>query len=165
MATSLLGATPTDTVRPRSSRDPAADLVGDGGGAAELAEVVGDIEVGLVEGQRLDDRSEEAVDGEDRLGLGAIPFELGFEEDRVRTQPARLRRGKGRVDAVAAGLVVGGGDDPAAVGVAPHHHRFADEGGVVPHVDRGIEAVHVAVQDAAVVLPGIHGDVGWGWRV
>ena len=50
--------------------DPAADLLGDRAGDAEPVPVLGDVEIGFVEAQRLD---QVGVIGEDRADLAARP--------------------------------------------------------------------------------------------
>ena len=64
--------------------DPGADLLGDPGGDADPLQILGDVEIGLVEAERLDQRR---VVGEDRADLErdrAIGVEARLDEDRGR---------------------------------------------------------------------------------
>src|SRR5204863_8429372 len=51
------------------------------------------------------------------------------------------------VDAEFAGVVVGGCDDAASLRGPADDYRLANQRRVVPHLDRGIESVHVDVED------------------
>ncbi len=128
---------------------PTADVLGDRGCAREGPQVLAEVEEGLVERERLDERGVGAVDGEDRPRLLPVAVEVGLQEHRLRAAAAGKGRRHRRVDAEVPSFVAGRGHHPASGGVAADHHRFADERGIVPHVHRGVEAVHVGVQDAA----------------
>ena len=53
------------------------------------------------------------------------------------------------MDAEAARFVVAGGDHAALVRPSPDRQRPAAQGRVIPHLDGGVEAVAVAVDDLA----------------
>jgi hypothetical protein len=53
------------------------------------------------------------------------------------------------VDAELTSLVAGGRDHAAPLGIPSDDDRLATQPRVVTGVDRGVEAVHVAVEDAA----------------
>src|SRR5262245_28886888 len=69
------------------------------------------------------------------------------KEDTLRTEPVSRGRGHGTVDAELAGLVAGGRHHATLLGRAADDHGLAGKGRVVPDLDRGIESVHVDVDD------------------
>ncbi len=116
---------------------------------AEKTHARSDIEKRLVERQRLHQRR---VTGEDFANCArhpGIPIHARADKHRVGTQALRLSLScrHGAVHPVAPGRVVGGGDHAAPFGRAAYHHRFTHELGVVELFDRGVEGVHVDVQD------------------
>ena len=71
-----------------------------------------------------------------------------LDEDQLRAEFHRLAARHRAVHAEGARLVARGRDDAAALGVADRH-RAAAQRGVVALLDRGVEGVHVDVDDAA----------------
>jgi hypothetical protein len=51
------------------------------------------------------------------------------------------------MDAEAARRVIAGGDDAALQGAAAHGHGQVAQGGIVAHLDGGIETVAIAMDD------------------
>ena len=126
---------------------PPPDLLRHRRRAPRLAQVVADVEVGFVDRHRLHQGGELVVDGEDLLRLARVAAEVGRDEDGVRAEPAGARGGHRRMDAEAADLVAGGRHHPPALGPAADHHRLAAQRRIVAHVNRRVEAVHVAMED------------------
>ena len=56
------------------------------------------------------------------------------------------------MDAVPTGFVARRRDDTAPTGISADDEGQADEGRVVPRLDRGVETVHVAVEDPTHAL-------------
>ena len=141
--------------------DGVADGAGDFGGGGEAALVFGDVEVGLVEREGLDEVGVAAEDVAGLAGDGAVAEEVGGDEDGVGAEALGAEGGHGGADAEAAGFIGGGADD-GAVAAPGDDDGFAAEGGVVALLDRGVEGVHVDVDD----LAGGHGGrVAGGFEV
>ncbi len=124
------------------------DLLGHGRGAAPGLEVVAHIQIGLIYRDLLDDGGKAAEDVEDLLRLRAVATEIGLDKDRMRAEPHCAGRRHRRVDPVLAYLVARGRHHPPTLGAAADDDRLALERRVVADMNRGIERVHVAVEDA-----------------
>src|SRR5262249_32981261 len=85
---------------------------------------------------------------------GLVAHEIRRHEHRVRAQPLGAHRGHGRAHAVAARLV-GGRAHHRAQAAPGHHHGAAAQGGIVALLHRGVERIHVDVDDLA------HGSDGY----
>ena len=128
--------------------DPGADLLGDPGGDADPLQILGDVEIGLVEAERLDQRR---VIGEDRADLvrdRAIGVEARLDEDELGAAALGGDRGHGRADAVFARLVARRRDHAAHL--AADRDRLAPQLRIVALLDRRIEGVHVDMDDLAL---------------
>lgn len=108
---------------------------------------VADIEIGLVQRQRLDQIGELAKDGVDLTGNRAIGLETWFDDQQVRTQLQRMSRGHRRAHTIRPRLVVAGGDHPTPISRTAHRQRAAGQARVVAHLDCRIEAVAVDVDN------------------
>lgn len=129
--------------------DAGADLLGDRRHAGEIAAVVHQLQVGLVQGERLDQFGVVVEDRAQLLRDLHIGGKARRDEDRLRTQSARLGTGHGASDAELAGRVACRADHRPAVGRSAHHQRQAPKRGVVPLLDRRVEGVHVHMHDAS----------------
>ena len=110
----------------------------------------GQIEKGLVDRQRLDERRQ-ALHPLANLAADARVFgHVRLDDDRLRTQRKRPCRRHRRADAEGAGDVAAGGDDAAAPAAADDD-RLVGEGRVVALLDRGVEGVAVDMGDRQVV--------------
>ena len=127
--------------------DPGADLLGDDGGDADPLQVLGDVEIGLVERERLDQLRIVGEDRADLLGDGAIGIEARLDEDEPGAAALRARRGHGRADAIVARLVARRSDHAAHS--AADRDRLAAQRRIVALLDRGVEGVHVDMDDLA----------------
>jgi hypothetical protein len=126
--------------------DVGADPVPDGAGVTEQPDGTCDVEEGLVEGQRLDQRRVGAQDGHHRPRSLAVALEVAADDHQFGAQAAGPHHRHRAVDPEASGLVRGSGDDPSA-SLAPHDHRPSLQRRIVPLLDGGVEGVHVDVQD------------------
>jgi hypothetical protein len=121
----------------------------DGRGLAEQAAAARNVKESLVDGQGLDQGRDAGEDGED------LPRDLGValaprpDEHALGAEPPGHGRAHGAAHAEPAGLVAGGGHHAATLGRTADDDRAPGQGGVVQHLDRGIEGVHVHVQDRA----------------
>ena len=133
--------------QPALLADSAADVLGDRPRAAEAVPVLGDVEIGLVEAQRLD---QIGIVGEDRADLPAdlaIDVEPRLDEDQVGTRPLGRDRRHRRPHAERARLVARRRDYPAMP--AADRHRLAPQRRIVALFDRRVEGVHVDMDDLA----------------
>ena len=85
--------------------DPAADVLRDGSGGAEAAAVLGHVEIGFVEAQRLDQVGIIEEDRPDLLRHRAINVEVRLDENQLRAAALRRHRRHCRADAIFARLV------------------------------------------------------------
>ncbi len=91
--------------------DPILDSGGDRDRVGVQPLHPGDVEERLVERQRLDERREGGQDVPDLHGNPGVFFMVPRYEDALGAEPPRLAHRHGRMDAVAAGFVRGGGND------------------------------------------------------
>ena len=115
--------------------------------ASRSPQILGDVEIGLVEAQRLDQRR---IVGEDRADLlrdGAIDLEARLDEDQVGAAPLGGDRGHGRAHAEVARLVARRRDDAAMA--AADRERLAAQSRIVALLHGRIEGVHVDMDDLA----------------
>ena len=80
-ARNLFGATPADAVSPVASRIARLQTLGDRRGERLAPGVLGDVEVGLVERQRLDERRDLAEEREDGRRRGLVAREVRPDDD------------------------------------------------------------------------------------
>ena len=93
LAASFTSATPAETASPVSAAHLALDARRDGRPVAVEGAAGGDVEEGLVERERLDQRRVAPVDVEDLVGELAVAVEARVEEDALRAEPAGLAVG------------------------------------------------------------------------
>ena len=104
------------------------------------------VEERLVDREPLDGRGrilEDAKERLARLGVGGHPRR---DDDRIGTEAPRLPPAHRGADAVRLGLVARRQHDPRS-----DDHRPAAQGGVVALLDRGVERVHVGMEDRGLV--------------
>ncbi len=156
MARNLLQERPMETVMP-TSRSTRAAISGQrlGGGRRLGAVVVGEVEIGFVEGDRLDDGGGGGEDGADVLAHPLVLGHVGGNDGGVRAQLQRLEHRHGRAGAELAGDVAGRRHHAASAGVADDD-RLLGQLGPVALLDGGVEGVAVDVGDAE------RGDLGVG---
>ena len=134
--------------QPGLGADVGADHLGDIGRERDVAVVLGDVEIGLVEAQRFDQRG---VAGEDIADLArdrAVGVEARLDEDKFGAAAARGHGRHGRAHAEFPRLVAGGGDDAAFAGAADGD-RLAAQVRIVALLDGRIERIHVDMDDLA----------------
>ena len=120
-ARNLFGATPADAVRPGLGADALLQPAGDRRRQRLVPRVLGDVEVGLVERERLDERRHLAEDREHRGRRRLVAREVGRHDDERRAQPDGPGHRHRRADAEGARLVARRG-----------HHAAADRAGRRP---------------------------------
>ncbi len=139
--------------------DGGTDRVGDLGGGLGS---VGDIEIGLVEGEGFDLIGEAGKDSADFFGNGGVVVHPGMNHDEIRALFAGDEDGHGTADPEFAGTVVTGADDAAGT-VTADRNRFVAETGVITHFDRRVKAILIDMDD----FTGGHQGAGVppaGWR-
>jgi len=109
--------------------------------------VLGHVEVRLVERQRLDERRHLAENREHRIGRRLVAGEVGTDDEEGGAEAHGAGHRHRRVDAEGARLVAGRGDHAPPLGPSAHGERLAAQRGIVALLDRGIERVHVDVND------------------
>ena len=115
--------------------------------------ILGDVEIGLVERQRLDEGCHVAEDPENQIRGGSVSCKIRRHDDQFRAQPDRLRHRHRRVHAVFPRLVAGRRDDAALVRPAADRKRPASQRRIVALLDRRIERIHVDVKNPAHTRP------------
>ncbi|MNF48766.1 hypothetical protein D3C84_300240 [compost metagenome] len=132
-------------------RDPPANILSNPRGAAGKVRTVRDIQIGLIQRQRLD---QFGVVTEDRLDLarhGLVGIHPRLDDQQVRAQLQRMPGGHGRTHPVGTGLVIARSDHPATIRSTAHRQRFACQARIVTHLDGGIEAVAIDVDDFSLI--------------
>src|SRR5947209_12260939 len=110
----------------------------------------GHVEEGLIERDRLDERSSLGEYRHDRIGCFDVTIEVAGHVDAVGAKPSSDREGHCRPDAEGPRLIGGRHHDPSLAGPVPaDDHRLAAVLGMVALFDRCVERVKVAVQDGA----------------
>ena len=116
----------------------------------DALQVFGDVKIGFVERQRLDDRRVLGEDLADLLRDRLVDLEARLDEDQVRALPlARSPMAWPTWTPNFAGFVAGCRHDAALAGSADGD-RLAAEIRIVPLLDRRVEGVHVDVDDLAL---------------
>jgi hypothetical protein len=111
--------------------------------------VLGDVEVGLVERERLDQRRHGAEEREHLGRHGPVFTEIGRHHRELRTEPDRTRHRHGGAHAERASLVARGGHHAAALRPAADGDRLPAQFRPVALLHGRIEGVHVDVDDPA----------------
>ena len=126
--------------------DAGADFPGNlRGGAGEVA----DIQVGFVEGKRLDERRVFEKHGADLGALGAVEIEPRGHHDELRTTSQRHEGRHGGADAVLARLVVAGGQHAAPLARAADSERVTAQVRAFALLASRVEAIHIDMDDLA----------------
>ena len=122
-------------------------------------QILGHVEIGLVQRQRLDDRR---VFGEDRADLPRhllVDVEARLHKDQVGTFPLRGDRRHGGAHAELSRFVACRRDD-AALPRSADGDRLAAQLRIVALLDGGVEGVHIDVDDLAL-LRRYDGDIAF----
>ena len=111
--------------------------------------LAGQVQVGLVQRDRLDERRVAVEDPEDRLRGLAIGGEVAGHEDRGGAEAAGPAEGHRRPHPEGARLVRGGGHHAAFPGHpgAANNHRLPTKLGAAQLFHRGVEGIEVDVHD------------------
>src|SRR4051812_12247810 len=133
---------------PGALQDRRPDLGGDPAGPGNALQVLGEVEIGLVEREGFDERGVFLVDLPDLAGNRPVDLEARRHEDEFGTEAKRLHRGHGGADAELPRLVAGGGYD-AALARAADGNRPPAQRRIVALLDAGIEGVEVDMADLA----------------
>lgn len=106
------------------------------------------VEIRLVERQGLNQIRITAENCVDLAGYLSIVLQSGFNENQIRTKRFCFRTRHGASDAVSAGFVACGCDNPPPLGMADGNRTTA-KSRIVALLNRGIKRIHVDVDDAA----------------
>ena len=137
--------------QPRPFANAGPDRLGDLRRRRDALQVLGDVEVGLVQRQWLDDGRVLGEHGADLLRHCLVHVEARPDEDQLGAFPPRRDPGHGRSHAEAPGLVARRRHD-AALARAAHRDGLAAQGGVVALLHGRVEGIHVDVDDLALTL-------------
>ena len=113
----------------------------------------GEVEKGLVDGERLDQRRQVEHHGADLAADRGVFLHVGRDDDRVRTGLQRPEHRHRRAHAADAGDIAGGGDHAALS--AADDDRLVLERRIVALFDRRIEGVAVEMGDRQAVQLGV----------
>ena len=111
--------------------------------------VLRDVEVGLVERHRLDQRRDLAKNGEHRGRCRLVFREIRRDDDERGAEADGSGHRDRRTHAEGARLVAGRSDHAAPIGPAADRDRLAAKRWVVALLDRRVERVHVDVENPA----------------
>ncbi len=120
----------------------------------------GQIQPGLVQRQRLDQRRQGLQPPHDPPALGLVADEVGLQHHRLGAELQGGEHRHGRTDARDACDVTGGGDHPP-LGAA-HDHRLVAQLRPVTLLHRGVEGVAIQVGDGQRVQLCVRDDPGRG---
>lgn len=124
-----------------------ADFLKDAGRAAAAVGAVRKIQIGLVQGKRLDAVRKTVENFGNCRGLRLVAGHIYGKEDQMGAELQGMSAGHGRMDSELAGLVITGAKHPPSTGVAAHGHGFSLQAWVFPCFHCGIETVHVDMRD------------------
>ena len=133
----------------RRGTDLFLEAPGDVDGERFVPRVLGDVEVRLVERERLHQRGDGAEEAEHGCRYGAVLREVGRDNDEVRAEADAPGPSTSRPDAEGARLVAGRRHHAAPLGPAADRDRLAPQLGPIALFDGRVERVHVDVDDAA----------------
>jgi hypothetical protein len=133
--------------QPQTLADLLLDAAADFHGRAEQRLRARDVQERLVQRQWLDEGSERAQDLPDLFRNLGVVVQPRRQHDRVRAEPPGGGGGHGAMHTVFPHLVVGRRDHAAPLRRAAHDDGFADQLPAVPLLDRGVEGVHVNMED------------------
>ena len=146
MARNLLQESPIETVMASLFSTSAANRASTLAGRHAVQPLgAGQIEEGLVDRQRLDQRRQREHHLADLAADPRIFFHVGPDHSGVRAQPQRLEHRHGRSHPEGAGDVAGRGDDAALA--AADDHRLGGKRRIVALLDRGVEGVAIDMGD------------------
>ena len=148
-ARNLLGATPAEAVSPVVSRICCLEAPGDVDGQRLVPRVLGDVEVGLIERERLHQRRDGTEEREHVGRHGPVLREVGRDDGEVGTEADRPGHRHGGPDAEGPRLVAGRRHHAAPLRPAADGDGLASQLGPVALFDGRVERVHVDVDDAA----------------
>ena len=127
--------------------DSPADVLSDTRGTAGKMLAATHIEKGFVERQGFDEIGVGSKDPVDFAGRFLIGIHPGPHNQQIRTELQRMTGGHRRANAVCASFVVAGCNHAAPISQATDRYGPVGEAGIVPHFDRGIEAIAIDMDD------------------
>jgi hypothetical protein len=128
------------------ARISCADLLGDLRRQADSFQILGDVEIGLVERQGLDDRAIGGEDFPDLQGDGLVSVEARFDEDQIG---AFSLGGDGRHRGMNPELprLIACRRHDAAFARSANRDRLAAQLGIIALFHRRVERVHIDMDD------------------
>ena len=141
------GGEPPGARQSRLAGDGAQQFVGRGKRRAVEALRSGEIEIGLIDRDHLDDGRKSSEDRGDAVAPLRIFLVMAVEEHGVRAElsgGAQRHRG---MNAVFASFVAGGRNDSALIRAAAHDYGLSAQFGAFKELDRDEKRVHVHMED------------------
>ena len=135
----------------RRISDVGTDAARDADGITEQADAGRDVEKGLVEGEALHFGRDAPKYFEDLLRDIAVVVQTGVYANRVGATLQRFAHWHCRAHAKLARLVACGRND-TTLPLTTDEYGLSRKLGVIALLDRGIERVHIDVQDGALVV-------------
>ncbi|CAH0323954.1 hypothetical protein SRABI123_05759 [Pseudomonas sp. Bi123] len=126
---------------------PTTNILGDSRGAAAKMRTLRHVEVSLVQGKRLDQVGVIAKDRMYFLRRLSIGLHARLDDGQVRTQFQGMSGRHGRAHAISPRFIVTGSNHPTPIRRATHRQRLTGQAWVVTHLDGGVEAVTIDVDD------------------
>ena len=133
--------------KPGRGEDFRAQAFGDAGGGAVFMRAVADVQIGFIERKGFDGIGDGEHQRADLQADGAVHGKARRREDELRATLLRAVGGHGGMDAIAARFVAGSGNHAAFFRGARDDKRLAAPFGVVALLHRGVEGIHVDVDD------------------
>ena len=108
---------------------------------------IGNIEIGLIQRQGFNPVGIALEDGPQGGRDLLVHRHPSRQHRQAGTQTPGMGRGHRRMDAKAPRHIVAGGDHPTSIRLTANRQRNVAQRRVVPHLDRGKEAIHVDMND------------------
>ena len=116
----------------------------------------GDIEIRFIERERFDQRGEAMKNSANHGGFAPINIEARRQNDEFRTTLQRHESRHGRAHAKFARFVIARRQHAATIARAANADRLAAQFRAIAHLDRGIKAIHVEMDDRPSVRLDLH---------
>ena len=114
------------------------------------------VEIRFVERERLNERGEAMQDFANHRGFLAVNIEAGRHDNQVRAPLKGHESRHGRTHAELTRFVVTGGQNSAPIARATHADGLSFQRRLIAHLDRGVEAIHVEMDDGALLSLRLH---------
>ena len=129
--------------------DSLFDLPTDFGGASKQGFAPRDIEKGFVERKRFNQWSELLKNVSNLPGHGRVVINPRLNDDSMRAKSSGTTRRHGTMHSKLASLIIRRSHNPTTFRRTTNDHRLTNKRRILPLLNRGIESIHVDMQDHA----------------